>query len=91
MKLFKNKRILGCVYFLNRGDKIGQFLVFLKYDKEKQIYSVLALPDCDPIFISKSEMSKYISDGIIEFVEKLPKPVLNETISEFEHRISLIN
>lgn len=90
MRLFKNKKILGGVYFLNKGERIGQFLYFLRFDEEKQVYSVLTLPECEPIFISKKEMEEHISNKDVEFVEKPPKDILKETILEFEHRISLI-
>jgi hypothetical protein len=91
MKNILNKKILGCVYFLNKGERIGQFLVFVKYNKEKSLYSVLTLPDCEPIFISESEMNSYIEENTLEFVEKLPKKIRTETNLEFEHRISSIN
>ena len=88
MKKIKQKKILGCTYFLNQGDRIGQFLVFLKFNKKTSVYSVLTLPECEAILISKDELSQYLNENSIDFVEKLPKKVLNETKKEFDYRIS---
>ena len=88
---FKSKRSHeGYLYFVTKGDRTGQFLFFLKFDKEKKIYSVLALPECEPIYISNSELNKYLADKRLEFVEIAPKSILEESISEFNLRKSQI-
>lgn len=89
MKYIKRKKILGCVYCVIEGDRLGQFLVFLKFDKKTGIYSVLAMPENDPLLMSKQELAEYTSKKTIEYVQKLPKSILNETISEFNYRIAL--
>lgn len=83
----KSEEILNNVYFIKKGEFAGCFPVFLKYDKIKKMYSVLLLPDCQPIFISDSELNTYIQDKLIDFVEKIPEEVAKETLMEFNHRI----
>jgi hypothetical protein len=78
----------GHLFFVVKGERSGQFLLFLKLDKEKSIYSVLGLPECEPIYISNSELIKYQDDKLIEFVETVPKNILAESISEFNLRKS---
>ncbi len=88
MKFLKNNRIKreGKVYFVNKGEKCGLFLYVLLFDKTNKLYSVLTLPDCEPIFISESEIEKYIIEKIIEHVDTPPKKILKETILEFNFR-----
>ena len=86
----KNKNHIQCMYFVNKGDRCGQFLLFLKYDKQTKIYSVLALPECEPIFLSEFEMMKYLNEKRVELVNRVPNDVFNESISEFNLRKSLI-
>lgn len=78
----------GQMFFVPMGDRCGQFLLFLKHEKEKDRYSVLALPECDPIYIGVKEIQGYQDGGFLEFVEKVPKDVLSTSISEFNLRES---
>lgn len=86
---FKNNEI-GNVYCVLYGERTGQFLVFLKYDDSMKVYSVLTLPELEPIFINTKEIQNYKSLNQIEFVEKLSKNILKETITEYEYRISQV-
>ena len=85
MKLFKNKRA-GKVYMVLAGERIGQFLCFLDYDKNVGAYPVLVIPDQDPIYVTEDELKTYITDGYVEYQRKLPSKIKKETFSEFEFR-----
>lgn len=89
MKFFKKSvKFVSEIFFVNQGERSGQFLLFLEFDKNKELYSVLTLPECEPIFISKKEIENYNTKGFVEFVEKVPDDILNESLNEFNYRIS---
>lgn len=84
------KSPVGTVYFVTKGEHCGRFMLFLEHEKEKAQYKVLALPECDPIFINESEFGKYVFGKYLEKVEKVPKHVLKESILEFNLRNSQV-
>jgi hypothetical protein len=91
MKILKNKKSkkhLNTLYFVNKGERTGQFLLFLEYNDKKSLYSVLTLPECEPIFISFSEIEKYLQDKNLEFVEEVPKDIIEHSLNEFNYRNS---
>lgn len=84
--LFKRKTEIGYFYFVEAGERCGQFLSFLSFDYDVNAYCVLVLPDCEPIFVTEQEINKYKVDGLVKFIKKLPKKVIKDTFKEYEYR-----
>jgi len=89
-KIIKKENFEGNIYCIQSGERAGQFLLFLTFNEKKSMYSVLTIPECEPIFVSVNEIKKYLSENLVEFIEKTPKDVLEESILEFNLRNSLI-
>lgn len=86
-KIFiKKQNPLGKMYFVKHGEKLGQFLILISFDQDKKIYSVLGLPDSDPLYISEKDIESGISNKILEYIQTMPKDILNDCRKEFEYR-----
>jgi hypothetical protein len=82
----KSKKLLKKIYFIKYGQRTGQFLIFIDFDKEKNIYSLLALPESEPLYVSQNDIERAINFKAIEFVEDMPDNIYNECKSEFKYR-----
>ena len=72
------------MYFINSGERVGQFLLFLK--KENDLYSVLTVPDAEAIYVSQSEVDRYMENKLLEYAGKVPKKVANHAYKEWVYR-----
>jgi len=82
MTLLKN------MYFVAKGQRTGQFLVLVDYDKEKQNYSVLGLPESETLYVTEIDIKKGIDTKLLDFVEELPTDVYESCKNEFQYRIN---
>jgi hypothetical protein len=82
MKLLKN------VYFVNRGQRTGQFLILLDFNSDNKNYSVLGVPESEALYITEDEIEKGIQSNLLEFVEELPTDIYETCKSEFQYRIN---
>jgi hypothetical protein len=82
MNLLKN------IYFVNKGQRTGQFLVMVGYDETDKNYSVLGLPESEPIYISEKDVTNGIETKILDFVDQLPTEEYEECKNEFTYRIN---
>lgn len=80
--------ILKNMYFVNIGERTGQFLIILGIQEDKKIYSVLGLPESEPLYISENDIKNAIDKKILSFVEELPSEVIKDCENEFNYRIN---
>jgi len=78
--------ILKKIYFVKAGDRIGQFLIFVEFNKEKKMYSALGVPESEVLYIGQNDIEKALAYKALEYVETLPTDVFNECKREFKHR-----
>ena len=83
---FKITRTLKNMYFVSQGGRVGQFLITIDFDNIKNIYSVLALPESEPLFISKNDVDFAIKHKTLVLVKHLPDEIFNDCKIEFNHR-----
>lgn len=83
-----SNQLIKNIYFVTKGDRTGQFLNVIDYDKKKKTYAILAFPESEPIYIVEKQFKDAISNGLILFVESVPEDVYIECKNEFLHRIS---
>lgn len=88
--LKRKKKLCGNIYCVQSGERAGEFLLFLDYDEDRKVHSVLTLPECDPIFVSNIEYDRYMESDLLDFVETLPKDIVDECKLEFNLRKSQI-
>ena len=82
----KAKKILKNIYFVKFGDRTGQFLIFIDFNKETKMYSALGLPESEPVYISQNDVEKAITHKVLDYVETLPEDVFEGCKSEFKYR-----
>jgi len=82
----KAEKLLGSVYFVRYGDRIGQFLIFIEFVEDTNSYSLLGLPESEAVYITQQDIDKAITHKVLEFVEKLPSDVFEDCKKEFEYR-----
>jgi len=80
--------LLQNMYFITKGDRVGQFLILIDYNSKTKIYSVLGLPESEVMYITKDNIEKGIQNNILDFVETVPKDVYIECKNEFKYRES---
>ena len=82
MSLLKN------MYFVNKGQRIGQFLVLVDFSEQEKNYSVLGLPESEPLYITESDITTGIGGNILELVGELPLDEYEACKNEFQYRIN---
>lgn len=89
-KKFKRPTRLGDMYVVQTGPRLGQFLILVGFDPEKQIYSVLSMmrsmPDAEAIYISAKDLEFGKTHQILDFVRSMPKDIIQECQNEFKYR-----
>jgi hypothetical protein len=78
--------IIKNVYFINTGERVGQFFVIIDYKNEN--YHILALPESESIIAIEKEIDDLIEHKIMEFVEELPDDIYNDCKNEFLYRLN---
>ena len=82
MTLLKN------LYFVTRGERPGQFWLLLALDEVQKVYTVLAFPECDPMYVTEKDISAAIVSKQLELVDNVPDEVFLECQSEFQYRLN---
>lgn len=72
----------GASYFVNGGDYEDLILVFM--EETETDYGFLTIPTQENLWVPKEKFDFAISEAIIEFVEILPKNVVQ--VTEFKFR-----
>lgn len=81
----KNHPIKGGIYAILGGNYGGEFFVYIKQDTEH--FTFVSLPQKTLRFVPKKSFNDGITFKLIEFIEILPKKVLNV----IEKEILLLN
>ncbi len=76
-------KLVRNVYFVKFGTRTGQFFVIIDYNKDTKVFSILALPELECLYIKDDELIKHIKDILIDYVEKLPDNVYNDCKNQF--------
>lgn len=82
----KVENLLKSMYFVRYGERTGQFLIFIDFIENTDSYSLLGLPESEPVYITQQDVDKAITHKVLEFVETLPSDVFEECKKEFEYR-----
>lgn len=84
MKLFKFKRGLkeGSLYMCSAGYWAGHSFVYM--DSKDETYGFLVMPSMKNEWIEKEKFEFGIKNGIIEYVERIPRFVRRTIKAKFE-------
>ena len=82
----KVKNILKQMYFVKFGARTGQFLIFIDFDKDKKLYSILGVPESEVLYISENDIERAITYKVLDYVETLPTSVFDDCKREFKYR-----
>ena len=80
--------IIKNVYFVNIGERTGQFLNIIDYDKKTNKYFILAFPESEALYVTENELETAILSEYVSFVETLPDDICEECKKEFFYRIN---
>jgi hypothetical protein len=80
--LFKKSPKFGNVYAVQTGDYVGQ--MFILISKNEEDYDFLASPLMENKKVTFDKFDFALKEGIIEYVERLPKFVRN--IARTQHK-----
>ena len=72
----------GHVYAVHHGDYAGQMFIYV--DKDKNLFKFLSIPEMINVSISKEKFDFGIRNGIIEFVEQVPKDMHKISLAQFK-------
>ena len=81
MILFK-KRKIGDLYACLMGDHVGKFFIIVEKHKDK--FGVLAVPTMENLWIPRDKFDFGLDNGIIEYVERVPKEVRKTSEAKFK-------
>lgn len=82
IKLFKKKIRIGDTYSVTTGDYVGQMFVYMESTSDQ--HSFLCLPEMTNRNVPKNKFELAIADGILEYIERLPKYVRKTTAAKFQ-------
>lgn len=71
----------GKVYACTVGDYVGQLLIFI--EKTDTEYGFLTIPTMENKWIPKDVFDSGLKNGIVEYVEKLPRYVRKTSKAQF--------
>lgn len=74
----------GDVYAIQTGDFVGQFFNFIKKDGDEYIFLSTPLMEVQRVPKEKFDFAK--EQGIIEYVETLPRNIFKVIQAEYEHQ-----
>lgn len=74
----------GDVYAVQAGDFVGQFFNFIKKDRDEYIFLSTPLLEIQRVPKEKFDFAK--ENGIVEYVENLPKNIFSVIEAEYEHQ-----
>lgn len=74
----------GDVYAVQAGDFVGQFFNFIKKDGEEYIFLTTPLLEVQRVTKEKFDFAK--ENGIVEYVENLPKNIFSVIKAEYDNQ-----
>lgn len=78
----------GC-YFVNTGNHVGCFVLFLPEKSTKGLVAALMMPDNKPELIPDKDVKYALESGLLEFVKKVPRYVYKTCLKEYDYRRQL--
>jgi hypothetical protein len=85
---WKSKIKLGDAYACQTGIHAGKLLIYI--DKNSSQYGFLASPMMENTWIPIDKFEFGINEGIIEYVERVPKIVRSVAKTKFQHNKDII-
>ena len=79
---FNNRKKIGALYAINTGAYAGCFFVFVR--KEKGECGFLSIPKMENVWATEEIFDIGVEEGIIEYVERVPKGVRKTVSLKFE-------
>lgn len=80
----KQKIKKGDLYAVQAGDFVGQFFNFIKKDGDDYVF--LSTPLMEIQRVPKEKFDFATENGIIEYIENLPKNIFSVIQAEYEHQ-----
>ena len=74
----------GNIYACHHGQYAGQLFAFICRDKKELTYNFLRMPDMITTKISQEDFDDGLDNGIIKFVEKVPKYVHKIIMAQYK-------
>ena len=82
--MLKSKIKSGNIYACHHGQYAGQLFAFICRDKKEHTYNFLRMPDMITTKISQKDFDDGLDNGIIKFVEKVPKYVHKIIMAQYK-------
>jgi hypothetical protein len=82
--MLKSKIKSGNIYACHHGQYAGQLFAFICRDKKELTYNFLRMPDMITTKISQKDFDDGLDNGIIKFVEKVPKYVHKIIMAQYK-------
>ena len=82
LNMFFSRIKLGSTYACQTGIHAGKMLIFI--DKNKHEYGFLASPTMENLWVPIKEFDFAVKEGIIKYVERIPKAVRKVTEAQFQ-------
>ena len=82
--MLKSKIKSGNIYACHHGQYAGQLFAFICRDKKEHTYNFLRMPDMITTKISQEDFDDGLDNGIIKFVEKVPKYVHKIIMAQYK-------
>jgi len=82
--MLKSKIKSGNIYACHHGQYAGQLFAFICRDKKELTYNFLRMPDMITTKISQEDFDDGLDNGIIKFVEKVPKYVHKIIMAQYK-------
>ena len=82
--MLKSKIKSGNIYACHHGQYAGQLFAFICRDKKELTYNFLRMPDMITTKISQEDFDDGLDNGIIKFLEKVPKYVHKIIMAQYK-------
>ena len=82
--MLNSKIKTGNIYACHHGQYAGQLFAFICRDKKELTYNFLRMPDMITTKISQKDFDDGLDNGIIKFVEKVPKYVHKIIMAQYK-------
>jgi hypothetical protein len=81
-KIFKGGIKRGDVYAVQAGDFVGQLFNFIKTEDDNYVFLSIPLMEIQKVPVEKFDFAK--KEGIIEYVESLPRNIFKVIKAQYE-------
>jgi hypothetical protein len=86
--MFFKKLQVGKTYACHHGIHAGKMLIYI--DKNKHEYGFLASPVMENVWVPIDKFDFAIKEGIIKYVERIPKAVRAVAITQFQSNKEIV-